>query len=490
MLGVVLLIIGIEKLEKQRKVKVTKDIPEKAEVIRRPLPPLPKAEPEIVPWPTEGPHPHLGPTATLPPSPPTPILVKTPEKPKTPKFAKARLFVDTVPKDATIRVLNIKRPYKRGMVIKKRAYHLEVSRQGYQTKRKWIKIRAARDNTFSFTLDRLVTTGSLSVQSNPPDAQWFLDGNLIGTTPGKKEKIEQGQHQILLKLDGYEQWSKTVSVKAKQKTSVKAELIKLDPNAGATWRDPVTGMVFVWIQKGCFDMGSPASEVGRDKDESPLHRVCLDGFWMGQTEVTNGQYGRYNPGHTSKSFNGRTLAERNQPVVHVNWNDAKAFARWLTEQNGGSFSFRLPTEAQWEYACRAGSTNAQFWDDNPADACQFANVYDLASKEINNFEWEHFACNDGYPITSPVGSFMANAFGLYDMLGNVWEWCEDTYAEDGYTTHGKKNPIHTAQAPYRVNRGGSWSDISRSIRFAVRERLDPGFGNYYVGFRLVRISEE
>jgi formylglycine-generating enzyme required for sulfatase activity len=495
MLSVVLVMIGIETLEKKPAKKVFKEVLEKAEVVRRTMPPpLPPAGPEIVPWPTEGPLPYLGPiippVAAPPPVPPPPPLVKPRAVPKVSELAKARLFVDTEPEDATIRVLNIKRPYKRGMVIKKKAYHLEVSHRGYHTKRRWIKAEADRDNSFGFKLDRIVTTGTLLVQSSPPGAQWFLDGNLAGVTPGKKADVEQGDHLVVLKMDGFEQWSKTVWVKAKKRTSVEASLTNLDPKAGETWRDPVMGMVFVWIPKGCFNMGSPAGEAGRDLDEGPLHKVCLDGFWMGQTEVTNGQYGQYNPGHTSKAFSGQTLAEHNQPVVHVNWRDAKAFARWLTEQNGGPFSFRLPTEAEWEYACRAGSLSARFWGENPREACQFANVYDLASKQVNNFVWMHHDCDDGYAVTSPVGSFWANAFGLYDMLGNVWEWCEDTYVEDAYKTHGKKNPIHTDRAPFRVNRGGSWSDISRSTRCAVRERLDPGFGNYYLGFRLVRTPEE
>ena len=235
-----------------------------------------------------------------------------------------------------------------------------------------------------------------------------------------------------------------------------------------------------------LEMGSALDEAGRDVDEGLVHEVCVDGFWMGRTEVTNAQYRQFQSDHDSRSYNGHSLSGDNQPAVNVSWHDAKAFADWLTQETTGLYTFKLPTEAEWEYACRAGTVTARFWGEYADEACQYANVHDKTSKRINKFEWQHHDCDDGYAVTAPVGSFRPNGFGLYDMLGNVWEWCEDTYGEDAYSTHKRNNPIYTDSGSFWVNRGGSWSDVPRGVRCAIRDRLDPEFGNFYLGFRVVR----
>jgi len=401
------------------------------------------------------------------------------------KLTKGRLFVNTDPAQATVKILNIKRRYHRGMAVERGRYHLRIIHEGYQPQERWVKVRANQNNTYTFKLQRLVTTGTIIIQSTPPGAVWILDGHPAGITPDSRDGVEQGQHQIAVKMDGYDPWQKTMTLHAGEKAILKVALIKSGPKPGQLWREPVTGMVFVWVPEGCFSMGSPPDEGGKDPDEGPVHKVCLDGFWMARSEVTNRQYRRFDPHHESKAVNGESLDGDDRPVVHVSWHDARAFARWLSQHDGGAVTFRLPTEAEWEYACRAGSTTARFWGADPDQACRFANVYDQTSKARNGFAWPAHDCDDGYAVTSPAGSFAPNAFGLYDMLGNVWEWCEDTYNDHAYETHAARNPIYTASGPFRVNRGGAWNDIARSVRCAVRERLDPAFGNPYVGFRLV-----
>ncbi|HAA04391.1 MAG TPA: hypothetical protein DCE18_13690, partial [Syntrophobacteraceae bacterium] len=123
-----------------------------------------------------------------------------------------------------------------------------------------------------------------------------------------------------------------------------------DPAARSpkTWKEPVTGMEFVWVPGGCFQMGSSDSEAGRDTDEGPVHQVCLDGFWMGRTEVTNGEYRKFQRNHNSKDYNGVSLNGDDQPAVYVSWEEVQSFMKWLMDQNGGQYSFRLPTEAEWE----------------------------------------------------------------------------------------------------------------------------------------------
>jgi len=253
-----------------------------------------------------------------------------------------------------------------------------------------------------------------------------------------------------------------------------------------TWQDPISGMEFVWVPKGCFAMGSPDTENGRDnKDEGPVHNVCVDGFWIGKYEVTNAQYKKYESTHKSGDHKGQSLNSDNQPVVNVDWKNTQGFAKWLSSKN--KYEFRLPTEAEWEYAARAGTKVARYWGDNSGDACGYANVRDLTAKRT--FAWSGlYNCDDGYSVTAPVGQFTPNSFGLYDVLGNASEWVSDWYAKDYYATSPNNNPKGSENALLRVVRGGNWYYGPSYIRSADRYRLNPVFHNVIVGFRLVRTS--
>ncbi len=133
--------------------------------------------------------------------------------------------------------------------------------------------------------------------------------------------------------------------------------------AGKVWIEPTTGMEFVWIPKGCYTMGSPSSESGRSDNEHQ-HQVCIEGYWLGKYEVTNTQYRMFKPSHDSGNYESNNLNGDTQPVVKVSWNDAVAFAEWLSQKTGKTF--KLPTEAEWEYAARAGTQTARYWGDNDA----------------------------------------------------------------------------------------------------------------------------
>lgn len=259
------------------------------------------------------------------------------------------------------------------------------------------------------------------------------------------------------------------------------------PKPGEIWHEPLTGMAFVWVPGGCFKMGSPSVEAGRDPDEGPVHEVCVDGFWMGKTEVTNARYRQFKTNHDSKSYRGFSMTINDQPVVYINWHDAKAFAKWLTGQNHGRYRFRLPTEAEWEYACRANTTTARYWGDDPDKTCGYANMADLTAKREWSY-WEVNNCDDGYPATAPVGSLSPNAFGLYDMLGNVFEWNEDIYSKNAYRNHQRSNPIYMGDGSDRVIRGGCWYSWPAGGRCAGRSDHPPAgrHRDYFLGFRLVR----
>jgi formylglycine-generating enzyme required for sulfatase activity len=274
------------------------------------------------------------------------------------------------------------------------------------------------------------------------------------------------------------------------------------------WKEPLTGIEFVWVPSGCHLIGSPDSETGREPDEGPVREVCMDGFWLGKNEVTVGQFRAF------VDITGyRTEAERegfswtyhgewvkkagytwgktgfpqndNHPVVNVSLNDAKAMAKWLMEQSGQTF--RLPTEPEWEYACRAGASTIRFWGDDPQEACRYANIADLDARD--KFPaWMVHDCRDGYVFTAPAGSYRPNSFGLYDMLGNVWEWCENIHDSSTSKSTGKNSLIRTSDGFNNVIRGASWYSRPEHDRCANRDYVhSPSRRGTDLGFRLVRI---
>ncbi|WP_339138637.1 MAG: SUMF1/EgtB/PvdO family nonheme iron enzyme [Candidatus Electrothrix sp. GW3-4] len=227
------------------------------------------------------------------------------------------------------------------------------------------------------------------------------------------------------------------------------------PQQGDTITDPITDMEFVSIPKGCFQMGSNKS--GYD-DEKPVHEVCVDGFWMGKYEVTQGQWQKIMGENPAKFKKGDKY-----PVEQVSWEDVQGGIAELNNKSGRKY--RLPTEAEWEYAARAGTAYKYSGGDN-SDAVA----------------WYYGNSGDS---TRPVGEKKANTFGLYDMSGNVCEWCGDWYANDYYGTIPKDNPTGPSSGSFRVVRGGSWNFGPESVRSAYRNRYMPDDYGPNLGFRLV-----
>ncbi|MEI7686048.1 MAG: bifunctional serine/threonine-protein kinase/formylglycine-generating enzyme family protein [Planctomycetota bacterium] len=226
------------------------------------------------------------------------------------------------------------------------------------------------------------------------------------------------------------------------------------------------GMVLVWIPPGRFMMGSPPSEKKRDNNEDEHEVDITKGFWMGKFEVTQEEYTKLMGGNPSK-FNGPRL-----PVETVSWNDAREFCRRLSEKEGKEYT--LPTEAEWEYACRAGTKGP------------FSTGKNLTSGQANyngNYPYPGNAKGVNRATTVPVGSFAANGFGLHDMHGNVWEWCEDWYGDNIASL--LQNPKGPAEGSERVLRGGGFADEARGCRSAIRGRIRPSNPSFGAGFRIV-----
>ncbi len=285
-------------------------------------------------------------------------------------------------------------------------------------------------------------------------------------------------------------------------------------------REPVVernsvGMSMVLIPPGEFRMGSSAADSDAQDDEKPQHRVQIaKPFRMSGHEVTVGQFrlfvndtsyqteaerdgeGGYGfneatgklegrkPQYTWKNTGWRQTDDH--PVVNVSWNDAVKYAAWLSMKEGKPY--RLPSEAEWEYACRAGTTSKYQLGDDPELLAQVGNVADGTAKaKLTEYStWTYIAARDGYIFTAPVGSFQSNRFGLSDMHGNVWEWCQDWYDAKYYERSAGTSAPNSQADQYRVNRGGTWFSGPVGCRSAFRSRFTPDERGYSLGFRLVR----
>ncbi len=247
--------------------------------------------------------------------------------------------------------------------------------------------------------------------------------------------------------------------------------------------EPEINMKMVRLDGECFDMGSPETRPERYSNEMQ-HRVCLNSYWISQHEVTNAQYRRFAPDHNSGSFRGATLNDDQQPVVEVSWEEAMAYAEWLSQFTGKPY--RLPTEAEWEYAARARTETVRFWGNESKAACAYANVADEAAQRYWGAQVIH-DCDDGHPVAAPVGVFLPNAFALYDMLGNVSEWTCSAYQDDydAYGTKDKRCANQVSRRERRAVRGGSWDDPPRLVRSTDRNGREPAIRDNDLGFRLV-----
>lgn len=251
------------------------------------------------------------------------------------------------------------------------------------------------------------------------------------------------------------------------------------PPPAAAWIDPILGMSFVWVPNGCFQMGSPPNEVGRDIDENPIHEVCLNGFWIGKYEVTQAQWRRVmgeNPSFFAETPTDSTSLA--YPVENISWDDTQEFLKKLNAaaqsaktDGQASIQFRLPTEAEWEYACRAGTQTAYSFGNDAA--------------QLNEYAW-YLENADGQ--THPVGERAPNAWGIYDMHGNVWEWCADAWNETyiGHPTDGSAR-IADADEMRRVARGGALNNLPWFLRCADRHWDWRDNRNFARGVRIVRV---
>ncbi|MBF0180548.1 MAG: SUMF1/EgtB/PvdO family nonheme iron enzyme [Magnetococcales bacterium] len=260
----------------------------------------------------------------------------------------------------------------------------------------------------------------------------------------------------------------------------------LSTNALATeapiWREERTGMAFARIPGGCFRMGSEEPALAA----RPVHRVCLKPYWIGRHEVTNAEYGRcvaeggcpapeqrnttpndhFRTGNDDRYESmGASLGAGDHPQVGVSWVDAQRFGEWLSGKSG--HRFRLPTEAEWEYACRGG----------------VAEEIGASGEVSGEFAW--YSANSG-GTTHAVGKKHPNGYGVYDMSGNAWEWVADHFDARAYESHTEQAPLFVKDDLFHVSRGGSWSSSAIHLHCAFRGVGEERDRDDNLGFRLIR----
>ncbi|HNR69636.1 MAG TPA: formylglycine-generating enzyme family protein [bacterium] len=321
-----------------------------------------------------------------------------------------------------------------------------------------------------------VPVGTIQVAVVPFDAKVELRGDAgeSFSSVGARSfsDVPVGSYTLKVSLSGYADKQETLVLKEGEKltrsvTLEKAVVAVSPPAAGSatgTWRDPKTGIEFVLVRGGSFDMGDTFGD-GQD-DEKPVHRVTVGDFYLGKTEVTVGQYRAF------CSATGRSMPDApswgwqdNHPIVRVTWKDATAFCKWA--------GLRLPIEAEWEYAAREGGKKVK-WSGTSIES------------QLGDYAW--YNSNSGR-TTHAVAGKKANSLGLYDMSGNVWEWCADWYASDYYQESPSRDPQGPSSGEYRVLRGGSWGNNPGRCRASSRGRNNPDGRANGNGFRVARPAQ-
>ena len=355
------------------------------------------------------------------------------------------------------------------------AYRIEGRLQGYRNHRQNVTLSQRGSQQVSIPALQAIV-GNLNVNYQPTNAEVWIDGRKAGTSPDVFRNIIVGSHTIELRAAGYASKQERVTVEEGKTAMLSGALERQQSTAVASSSSPssasssgvavetitVNGVSFnmVCVDGGTFTMGA-TSEQGSDAggNEKPAHQVTLSTYSIGETEVTQALW-KAVMGKKPSSFKGDNL-----PVEKVSWDDCQKFITKLNKLTGRRF--RLPTEAEWEYAARGGSKSRGY-------------KYS-GSNNIGDVAWYGYDDNSSRK-THPVKTKLANELGLYDMSGNVYEWCQDRYGS--YSGGSQTNPTGPSSGSSRVLRGGSWFNDARYCRVSFRGYDSPGYTNYALGLRL------
>ena len=350
---------------------------------------------------------------------------------------------------------------------------VEAKKNGYRSQRKTIQLSQQQKLDVAFG-ELIAIQGNLSVNYKPFGADVYVDGKKLGQSPRVFNGLLVGNHQVEVRKDGYATNKKSVMISEGQTASISGTLSSNTASSSNGYASsssvssgsnvisiPVRNGItieMVKVEAGTFMMGATSEMQNPYDDEKPVHQVTLtNDYYMGKYEVTQALWQAVTGKNPSK-FKGDNL-----PVERVSWNDCQVFIRNLNNMTGRKF--RLPTEAEWEYAARGGKKSRGYQYSGSS------NISDVAWFDDINGNKKH-----------PVGTKQANELGLYDMSGNVWEWCQDRYGS--YSSKKKKNPTGAIMGVYRVFRGGRWGANERIGRTSCRSYCTPDFSYFNLGLRL------
>ena len=346
---------------------------------------------------------------------------------------------------------------------------IEAKKEGYRSQQRTINLSQQQRLDVAFN-ELAAIQGNLSVNYKPFGADVYVDGKKIGQSPRVFNGIMVGNHKVEIKKNGYDTDSKTVNILEGQ-TATLAGVLTTNTTASSTTGSSLSGNTItipvkdgisidmVRVEAGTFTMGATPKMKDPYDDEKPTHQVTLtNDYYIGKYEVTQALWQAVMDNNPS-NFKGDNL-----PVECVSWDDCQEFISKLNSITGKTF--RLPTEAEWEYAARGGKKSRGY---------QYS-----GSNNISDVAW--YNDNSGSK-THAVGSKQANKLGIYDMTGNVWEWCQDR--KGSYSSSSQVNPTGANSGSFRVNRGGSWGYIAGFCRSSYRFGSTPNRRSYDLGLRLV-----
>ena len=358
--------------------------------------------------------------------------------------------------------------------LKEGMHLLEVRKDGYRSQQKTIQL--AQQQKLDVAFDALsAIQGNLSVNFKPFGSDVYVDGVKVGQSPRVFNGVLVGNHNVEIRKSGYATSRQTVTISEGQTASISGSLTSSTSSSstnvlsssssspsGNTITIPVKNGIsieMVKVEAGSFDMGATSEMQNPYSDEKPVHRVTLtNNYYVGKYEVTQALWQAV-MGSNPSSFKGDDL-----PVEKVSWNDCQDFVSKLNAMTGKRF--RLPTEAEWEYAARGGKKSRGY---------QYS-----GSNTLGDVAW--YGDNSGNK-THAVGTKQPNELGIYDMTGNVWEWCQDWY--DSYSSSPQTNPTGAASESFCVYRGGGWGNSARYCRTSYRGDYAPDFRDFNLGLRLV-----
>ena len=391
------------------------------------------------------------------------------------------LTVRTYPADARITLPDLEGRYTPGMKLERGEYLLEVSKTGFPTVTERIYVSTG-ENVHKVTLKRRQLP--LTVSVTPPDAdikvEYQRDGEFRIRTYYAGMKLPEGDITVMARAPGYRTLRRKVRL-VNDTNSIAMALKKFNVEVGSTFRDALAsggqGPLLTVVPSGSYMMGS-ATDLSA-ADEQPVHEVVItQPFAVGVYEVSVAEFSRFRPDWQQDAD---LPAPVDHPATSLTVDDANAYLDWLSRETG--YHYRLPSESEWEYFARAGSRDDYYHGMDLAALCDFANIADQSTKK-RYAQWQVADCTDGFAKLAPVGSLKPNAFGLYDISGNVSEWVADCWTRNYEGAPADESPVAGEKSCHRVFRGGSWDSQTETVRVAYRQSSDRA--NDDRGFRVVR----